>query len=145
MVGPNGDCIFYEDYRKIAFLTGGIGITPVVSILGYIAAHSLATDAVLLYSNRAENDIAYRDRLNDYADKQPTIKIVYTVDYEKPTDSRISFGMINKDFVLKHIPDYRDRMFFIFGPPGMVNAMVKLCQELGCPPEKIKAENFAGY
>lgn len=145
IVGPTGDCVFYEDLNKIAFLTGGIGITPVVSIVGYIAERALPTDVYLLYSNRTENDIAYKDLLDNYAQKHPNIKLVYTCDYEKPTDSRISFGMINKDFVLKRIPDYQERTFFIVGPPGMVNAMVDICKSLGCPPERIKAENFAGY
>ena len=38
---PLGSCVFKEEYRKIAFLIGGIGITPVISILEYIVERGL--------------------------------------------------------------------------------------------------------
>jgi len=145
MVGPKGDCVFCGEYKKIAFLSGGIGITPVVSIVGSIASKKLSTDVCLLYCTRTERDIAFKDTLDCLAKQNPNIKVVYTVDDEQPADNRISFGMIDKNFVLKHVPDYQERMFFIFGPPAMVKAMETICREIGCPPDKIKAENFAGY
>jgi ferredoxin-NADP reductase len=36
-------------------------------------------------------------------------------------------------------------MFFIFGPPRMVEAMNQLCLGLGCDKNNVKVENFAGY
>lgn len=145
MAGPKGDCVLCHEDKKVAFLSGGIGITPVVSILRCLANKKLSTDVCLLYSNRTEQDIAFKDTLDCLAQQNPNIKIVYTVDDQKPTDSRISSGMIDKDFVLNHIPDYQERTFFIFGPPAMVKAMEAICKELGCSPKKIKTENFAGY
>jgi ferredoxin-NADP reductase len=60
-------------------------------------------------------------------------------------DKKCFTGMITKDFVIKQIPDHRQRIFYIFGPPGMVSAMSGICSEIGCLSENVKVENFIGY
>ena len=45
---PFGNCIFKDEYKKIGFLIGGIGITPVICILEYINDKKLPTDVLLL-------------------------------------------------------------------------------------------------
>ena len=55
-------------------------------------------------------------------------------------------GRINSSVIKEEIPDYGERMFYLCGPPAMVEAMRKiLAEELILPQEKIKTENFAGY
>ena len=60
-----GDCVFQDDYAKIGFLIGGIGITPVISILEYIVDKGYDTDVCLLYSNRTDNEIAFRQQIDN--------------------------------------------------------------------------------
>jgi len=50
---PLGSCVFNKDFKNIAFLIGGIGITPVISMLEYIQDENLDTDVMLFYSNRS--------------------------------------------------------------------------------------------
>ncbi|MCX5681074.1 MAG: hypothetical protein NT079_02135, partial [Candidatus Omnitrophica bacterium] len=76
---------------------------------------------------------------------QPNIKVTHIVNSCVSGDKRYYVGMITKDFVLKQIPDHQERIFYIFGPPKMVDAMKSICQEIGCGQERIKAENFTGY
>ena len=142
---PLGNCVFNPEYEKIGFLIGGIGITPVISIIGYIVDEKLNTDAILLYSNRREEDIAFKGELDHWRSVNYNIKVFYTVTDCPPKDSRCIFGRINKELISQNAPDFRERIFFIFGPPKMVNAMNNLCLELGCPKENIKTESFIGY
>ena len=142
---PLGNCVFNPEYEKIGFLIGGIGITPVISIIGYIVDEKLNTDAILLYSNRREEDIAFKGELDHWRSVNYNIKVIYTVTDCPPKDSRCIFGRINKELISQNAPDFRERIFFIFGPPKMVNAMNNLCLELGCPKENIKTESFIGY
>lgn len=142
---PLGECVFKKEYGKIGFLIGGIGITPVISILGFIHKNQLNTDAVLLYSNRTEEEIAFRDILDGYAHGRSNIKIVHAVSDEKPRDSSIHFELIDQDFIRQHMPDIDQRVVFIFGPQGMVKAMVELGTKLGCRTEDLKTEVFVGY
>ena len=39
--GPSGNCVLKEEYKKIGFLIGGIGITPVISMIEYIVDKKL--------------------------------------------------------------------------------------------------------
>lgn len=142
---PFGNCVFKDEYQKIGFLIGGIGITPVISILEYIVGKKLSTDAVLLYSNRTEADIAFRQELDYWQKSNKNIRVSYTITDCQPKDSSCEFGRIDKNLVLEKIKDYRERIFFIFGPPKMVEAMQALCIEIGCDGGNIKTENFVGY
>jgi len=142
---PMGNCIFDGSEPKLGFLIGGIGITPVISILEYIVAKKLTTDVCLLYSNWTVRDIAFKPELDAWGRQNPKIKVVHTVVECKPDDQVCFSGMITSAFVQQQMPDHNDRAIFIVGPPGMVKAMQELCQGLGCPKERVKAENFVGY
>jgi len=142
---PLGSCIFKEDYKKIAFLIGGIGITPVVSIIEYIATRKINTDAALFYSNRTEEEIAFKKELDSWQAGSNNIRVFYTVTDCQPRDSQCIYGPIDKDLLLSQLADIKDRIIFIFGPPKMVEAMQQLTTELGCNRESIKTESFMGY
>lgn len=142
---PLGDCVFKNEYKKISFLIGGIGITPVISIIGYIMDKKLDTDVCLLYSNRSEEEIAFKRELDDWARLNPRIKITYAVSDCQPKDNTCVFGRIDKGLVQQRVCDLSQRLTFIFGPPKMVEAMNNLCLDLGCGIDKIKTESFLGY
>ena len=131
--------------KEYVLLIGGIGITPVISILEYIVKKDLNTDVCLLYSNRSKDDIAFGQEIDIWSKGNPRIKVFYTITDQEPKDQRYYFGRIDKQFLMKNIPDFKERIFFIFGPPKMVSAMENICNEAGCNKEMIKAENFVGY
>jgi ferredoxin-NADP reductase len=143
--GPLGSCIFKEEYKKIGFLIGGIGITPVISIIEYVASKALKTDAYLLYSNRNEEEIAFREELDTWAKTHNNIQVCYTVTDCVPQDKTCISGRICKEMLMDKIKDACDRIFFIFGPPQMVEAMKNMCLEAKVGQERIKTEKFIGY
>lgn len=143
--GPMGQCVFRQDYRKIGFLIGGIGITPVISIFEYIVKKNLKTEAVLLYSNLREDRIPFKKELDAWTRDHSNLRVVYTVVEQEPRDAGISYGRIDKEFLSKHLPRDPDIHVFIFGPPRMEKDMEDLCLEAGCSREKLHAEKFAGY
>lgn len=143
--GPLGNCTFKDGYKKIGFLIGGIGITPVTSIIEYIMDKKLDTDEILLYSNRTEEDIAFKKELDYWQGLNRNIKVFYTLTEFKPQDNICIFGRIDKNLLLEKVKDYMERIFFIFGPPKMTEAMSALCLEVGCNKENIRTESFLGY
>jgi len=143
--GPLGHCVLDSAYEKIAFLIGGIGITPVVSMLEHIAENKMKTNACLLYSNMSDDDIAFKPELDTWSRDNANIKVVHTVVNRLRGDKNCFVGMITKDFVIGEVPDFKERDFYLFGPPAMVNAMKVICREIGCDMEKVRAENFTGY
>lgn len=143
--GPFGNCVLRDDDKKIGFLVGGIGITPVISILEYIAEKNLAIDVLLFYSNQTEEDIVFKKELDAWQSADANIKIVYTVTACEPRDKKCIRGRIDKDLFARTVTDVGQRIFFIFGPPQMVAAMKNICIESKCAAEKIKTESFTGY
>ncbi|MCK4912434.1 MAG: hypothetical protein KAS05_01785 [Candidatus Omnitrophica bacterium] len=142
---PMGNCIFKDEYAKIGFLIGGIGITPVISILEYIVSKNLDTDICLLYSNRTEEDIAFKAQIDDWSQRNPNIKPVYAITDCVPKDKKCFSGIIDQQFLINNICELKQRIFFIFGSPGMVLAMKNVCFGIGCVGDMVKVENFIGY
>jgi len=142
---PLGNCVFKDEYKKIIFLIGGIGITPVISIIEYIVDKKLDTQVNLFYSNRNEGDIAFKNELDAWQTKHANIKVTYTVTGCKPQDALCLFGEINQTMVQEMIADIPEQVFFIFGPPGMVLAMKHVCAKIGCDEDNLKTETFVGY
>ena len=143
--GPMGSCVLDDRYKKMGFLTGGIGLTPIISMFEHITSKGLQIDAVLLYSNRTEQDIAFKEDLGRWERNYSNIRVVYTISEREPEDKKYFYGRIDKNLVQTHINDYKERIFFVYGPPAMVTAMKKICSEAGCLNESVKTEKFTGY
>ena len=141
---PMGNCVFNEEDKQIAFLVGGIGITPVISIIEYIVDEKLDVDIVVFYSSRTE-DIAFRNQLDNWQKSHNNIQIFYTITDCEPKDKQCLSGAINEDLVKQRMGNCCGRTVFIFGPPAMVEAMKNLCFRVGCDKSAIKAEKFIGY
>ena len=143
---PMGNCVFDINEKKIAFIVGGIGITPVMSILDHIFTNNISSaDIAMLYSNRSTDDIAFKNNLDNWNKQNGNFKLTYCVDQEPINDKTILLGFINDDKIIKTIPDYKKRIVFIYGPPAMVSSIKQCCLEIECEQSKIKAENFSGY
>ncbi|MCX5696914.1 MAG: FAD-dependent oxidoreductase [Candidatus Omnitrophica bacterium] len=142
---PLGSCVFQDSYKKIAFLIGGIGITPVISIIEYIMDKKLDTDVCLIYSNRTEEEIAFKNELDGWKLKNKNIKVSYVVTDCPPREATCIFGRIDEGLLKKYMCDMSQRVIFTFGPPKMVEAMNNLCLGMGCSKEQIKTEQFIGY
>ncbi|MFH0796633.1 MAG: FAD-dependent oxidoreductase [Candidatus Omnitrophota bacterium] len=139
-----GNCVFRKEQPKIGFLIGGIGITPVISILEYITDRKLKTDVVLLYSNRVEEEIAFKPEIDRWRKENPNLKVFYTLTDYQSKDPECLYGRIDENVLATRMPDARDRTILIFGPPGMVKAMFEVCLK-NVRREQIHTENFFGY
>jgi ferredoxin-NADP reductase len=107
----------------------------------------LSADIVLLYANRTEKDIAFHDDLDGMQAENSSLKIVYTVN--EPIDRAAwkgRIGFINSEMVKQEIPDYCRRIFYVCGPPGMVESIrLLLSNDLKLEEQQIKWERFSGY
>ena len=145
---PYGSFTFEGEYEKIAFLSGGIGITPIRSICAFVRDKNIPADIVLLYGNNREEDIVFREDFDDFTRTSKNIKVVYTLtapDMDKNT-WRGRTGYISPNMIREEIPDYQERVFYLCGPPRMVDSLINILKkDLGIKDDKIKTENFTGY
>ena len=145
---PFGGFVLAPEQKKVAFLSGGIGITPIRSICKYATDTKLDTDIVLLYGNSTEEEIAFREDFDRMQVENTNLRIIYTLTSTEIKEECWSgrCGLIDKDMLCEEIPDWQERVFFICGPPGMVKGLICVLKDaLNIPDERIKLEKFAGY
>ena len=145
---PMGNFTFNGEHGKIAFLSGGIGITPIRSICRFASDKGIASDIVLLYGNNSEKDVIFKKDLDAMAESNKNLKIVYTLTTNGIDNNAWQGrkGFIDKAMVIEEIPDYTDRVFYICGPPNMVTVLSNtLSRGLNIEKDNIIIENFTGY
>ncbi|MBI4334086.1 MAG: oxidoreductase [Chloroflexi bacterium] len=142
--GPDGGFVLPRKQQKLAFLSGGIGITPLRSMLRYVTVKKVPYDVVLLYGNNAPEEIPFRDELAVLAAAQPGIRIEHILSAPSP-EWRGKTGYISKDLVAELVPDYRERLFYISGPPRMVITLEEQLTALSVPQGQLKRDSFTGY
>ena len=141
---PFGGFTFEGEYERIGLLSGGVGITPLRSICKFCTDTKLNTEVTLLYGNQTEADIVFREDLEQMQRQNDNLKLVFTL-AEPKTNWEGYTGNINAEMIKKEIPEYLETMFYVCGPPAMVQAMENLLKTLNIPAQNVKKENFAGY
>ena len=142
---PLGKFILGNPAQKLAFLSGGIGITPLRSMAKYIVDKNLGTDMILVYANRSVKDIVFKEDFDAMQKSYPKLKVAHVLCEPDPAFKCIP-GLINAQVIKNEVRDYLERKFYLCGPPQMVEAMQKiLTEELAVANEAIITENFQGY
>jgi ferredoxin-NADP reductase len=148
IVGPFGALILHQNTsRPAVFLAGGIGITPFRSMLWQASEQKLPHHLLLFYSNRRPEDAAFLEDLEELEKENPYYKFIGTMTEMAGSnrDWRGETGFINQDMLAKYIGDLAAPIYYIAGPPKMVEVMQKALSEAGVASDDIRAEEFAGY
>jgi ferredoxin-NADP reductase len=147
--GPFGRFVFDYDLPRIAFLTGGIGVTPVHSMLRYLtdtdaAGRRVGQELVVFYGSMNEDGIVYKEEFDEFEDKITDLRVIHVI--TKPGESWRGYsGFINADIIRKELANPGDWTYYVVGPPPMITAMEKVMEQLQIPRDQIKVESFAGY
>lgn len=129
--------------RNLVFIAGGIGITPFISMLRYMRDTGDDRDVVLFYANRSEEDIVFRRELDSMAaGGLPRLRVVHVLD-TPGQDWRGEQGRIGRTLIERHVKDLDSRLFYLCGPPPMMNALAGMLIEAGVPARRIRTERFA--
>jgi glycine betaine catabolism B len=157
---PLGKFVLHDDYSKPAvLLSGGIGVTPFRSMIKYATDKQLPIRIVMFDSNRNIPNTLYKEEFDECLNKNTNLKIIYTIT-EKEDDNQPSSatgvnkewkgerGRIDKAMLERHLNDneIKNSIYYICGPPGMLNAIKELLQNsLQIPKDQIRTEEFTGY
>jgi ferredoxin-NADP reductase len=141
---PFGRFMFRHDIPKIAFISGGIGITPIRSICKDLVDRGVKADIVLLYGNNKIEEVAFKDDLDQMQAQYPGLRVVHVL-RSAPAGWNGRTGLISEELIRQEIPDYADRRFYMCGPPSMVHAFDKILKEaLKLPQTQVVTEDFTG-
>lgn len=148
---PSGKFVLHKDYSKTAvMLSGGIGVTPFRSMIKYSTDMNLPLKIVMFDSNRNEDNILFKNDFDACLDANKNLSILYTVSDKSNTlsDGKIEQGRIDKKKITGLIgeDELAESIFYICGPPGMLNAMQELLKEkMNISKKQINVEEFTGY
>lgn len=165
MEGPFGTFVLRDGVVRVAFLTGGIGVTPVRSILRYVAdlhasvagsaagraagdpgaAGALPLPEIAIFlGNLSEDTITFRDELESMAATLPGARVVHVL--SQPSEGWHGHrGYISGDIVRGELADPGSWTYYLSGPPPMVEAMRSLLGGFDIPRKQMVLENFEGY
>ena len=147
MEGPYGSMILQTDItRPAVFLTGGIGITPFLSMLRHIKLDDLKHRVYLFYSNKTPEEAVFLEELLDIDKERPNITVIVTMTRaEGSTTWEGRKGRIDRDVLGEFIDDFSEPIYYVAGPPSMVEAMKAILYDIGVIDDYIRSEEFEGY
>ncbi len=145
--GPFGDLRLHNAARPAVVLTGGIGITPFRSILlEMIRTGGLRYRVVVFYANRRPQDAAFLDELRELAAQDPNLTLVPTMSGLDPADAWAGEqGHIDASMLGRHLDGVTDAIYYLTGPPGMVQGLRTMLLDAGVDEDDIRTEEFTGY
>ena len=143
LAGPDGAFVLGPTMRRIAYVCGGIGITPARSTVRWALDTDADTDIVVLYGNRNLESTTFREEFDAIrSDKVRVVNVLSEPD--AGWDGRS--GHIDADLVREELPDWADRDFFVSGPPALVDALARvLIEDVGVSATRVISEHFPGY
>jgi ferredoxin-NADP reductase len=146
--GPFGSLTLHNKRSRAAvFIAGGIGITPFMSIIRHATHEGIAQPIVLLYSNRRPEDSAFLAELQALQESNPDFRLVATMT-EMEKSARPWAGerrFVDAAFVREAVLHLPDPIFYVAGPPAMVEAIRRTLAEAGIDEDDIRSEDFVGY
>ena len=130
--------------KKLVFIAGGIGVTPFRAMAQHMVDAGERRDAVLFYSNKTSAEVAYGEvfaRANSFG-----LKTVYAITNEKISlEPGVHAGFIDAALIAHEVPDFKERIFYLSGPRGMVDAFKKTLRGMGVSRFNIKSDYFPGF
>jgi predicted ferric reductase len=141
--GPHG--VFSMDRRQAAgyvFIAGGIGVTPLYSMLLTMREREDVRPVTLFYANAVEDDIVFRAELTALDDSMPNLEVIYVLD--RPPDGwHGESGRITPQVLERHLPSqFRRYEYLICGPEVMMDAMEEALIAVGVPFRQVSTERL---
>ncbi|THK40493.1 hypothetical protein E8Q33_13825 [Methylophaga sp. SB9B] len=127
--------------RRAVFVVGGIGITPVLSMIRSRLAKENYTPMWLIYANKSEDEIIMRETLEAFTQKLP---FTFAHVLSDPSDDWMGeTGYVDGDLLDEYLPEDADDIdYFVCGPPPMMDLVEPELQKRGVNARRIYSERF---
>jgi ferredoxin-NADP reductase len=117
------------------FIAGGAGVTPFIAILRNLKYRNEIGNNKLIFANKTEIDIIRKDEFTNILGRN----FINILSNQK-TD-KYSYGYITEDFLKSNVYDF-NKMFYLCGPPQMMDIVEELLSNLGVKDNLIVKEDF---
>jgi predicted ferric reductase len=140
--GPYGAFTIGHPADMHVLIAGGVGITPMMSMLHTLAERGDKRPVILLYGSKEWDDITFREEL-EALEARLDLRVIHVL--ENPPDGWSGErGFINAEVLERHLPPpYIEHEYFICGPGVMMDAIEKALGELKVPMSKYHSERYS--
>ncbi len=142
--GPHG--VFSMDREQApgyVFIAGGVGVTPLYSMLLTMREREDVRPVILLYASTTWDDVIFREELDELAAAMPNLTVVHTLD-DAPDGWAGETGHVDAAMIARHVPERQLARYeyFVCGSPAMLDAMEALLIAVGVPARHLNTERF---
>lgn len=135
-----------EITKPIVYLIGGIGVTPVRSMIAQATHDRSAQKLTLIHANSKPANAPFAADFKGFARDNPDFTFVRAFSDSIGDDKEAESGQIDAAMIRRHVPDIAGTLFSLSGPPGMVRAIrTILMDELKVNQDNIRTKKFDGY
>ena len=138
--GPFGTFTVEDDEKELVFIAGGVGITPFMSMIKDNISNNKKQKITLFYCLKNEGDTIFKNKLDNI--RKSWFKKVCIISQDKKNLAGDEKGYINKEIIAKHIGKLGNSLFYICGPEGLKDAVMKALIDLGVKKKDISIEDF---
>jgi predicted ferric reductase len=140
--GPYGAFTIGNPADMHVLIAGGVGITPMMSMLRTLADRGDTRPAILLYGSKDLDSITFREELEALGARL-NLTVVHVL-ANPSTGWAGEQGFITADVFKRHLPPpYSDHEYFICGPNAMMDAIEKALGEMNVPLSKYHSERYS--
>ncbi len=140
LADPMGDFVLPKDKSiPLVFVAGGIGVTPMRSMIKWLLDTGEKRDVQIIYAARTLEEVAFRDLFEQYGAK---LTIVLS---QPPPTWKGESGQIDAERVLSLTGGLDGKLFYISGPEPMIEALDKGLKAKGVNRKHIVTDFFPGY
>lgn len=138
---PEGEFHLQSQQEKLLFISGGSGVTPMMSMLRSLADTNSVQDVVFIHQCRSQQDMPFTAELAQLKAAHPGLEVRFIL--SQPEEGwQGETGRLS----LKHfepVSDLTERHVFVCGPNGFMDRALELAQRAGVPDSQCYQEFFA--
>ncbi len=139
----NGKLTFTGDEAdSIVLMGGGVGITPLMSVIRYLTDIGWHKDIFLLYCCRTTDDFIFRRELEQLQLLHPNLHIYASMTREPGAVWMGLKGRFTASIISHLVPGIETSRVHICGPPAMMEAMQGMLKDLKVPDDQVLVEAF---
>jgi len=143
VTAPLGDLYYNHIFHgsDLVFIAGGSGITPFISMLRDISERNLKLNVWLIFGCLTEEDILFRDEIEDIQARRSNIRAQYILSEPGPSWNGIC-GFITKEKILDEIKSVENKYFYVVGNRAMYSFIEEQLRELSIPKHRVIYESY---
>jgi len=139
--GPYGAFTIGHPADMHVLIAGGVGITPMMSMIRTLADRGDRRPVILLYGSRDWESITFREEL-EALKARLDLRVVHVL-LDPPDGWKGEKGFVNAEIMMRHLPPpYSEHEYFICGPNPMMDAVEKELGEMHVPMTKYHSERY---